>query len=164
MKIRLNKRILRSGEILEVEWDSTGWTGSQALIVHTGGKETSLQVPLSGSKKLRMKGGSLVNWIGLRSWEYGRVRTVKRYFLTIGKRRDTDEFEYVGQQPLRDNMDKFSNGFQRWWRRHTPEKQRLYIIALLLLLYQIILPHNFGFSNLLLTGTIFYIFWLVVRK
>lgn len=163
MKLSITNRILRAGDIQEITWDNSGGS-NQNLVVHTGRREVSMQAEMSGTKKLRMKGGSLINWVGLRTEEYGKVTTLKRYFLVLGKQKETDSFEYVGQSPVNDRLRSASDWMKRWWGMYTPEKKRLYIIVLILFFYQLLLPHHPDLASGFLTACIFYIFWIIIRK
>lgn len=66
MKLSIDKRIVKAGSVIEVQWDNSGGA-NQELVVHTGNRESVLPVTMSGSKRLRMKGGHLLCWIGLRT-------------------------------------------------------------------------------------------------
>ena len=163
MKLSIDKRILKAGSVIEVQWDNSGGA-NQELVVHTGNRESVLPVTMSGSKRLRMKGGHLLCWIGLRTQEYGRVRTLRRYFLVYGKGETTDRFEYVGTNPSDSRLEQAKSAMRRWWNAYTPEKQRLLKILGIILVYEFVLPRNPGLASIVLTILVFYIFWQVIKR
>lgn len=162
MKLKVNKRFLKAGSVVEVTWEAED-VSSPRIVIHTGKRESTLAVPSSGSKRFRMKNAGLSQWIGLKAW-VGKEEELLRHRLFVwGTYSEGDAFEYMDR---RDSWWKRTlDGVKRWWNLFTPEKKRLYVILLLLVAYQTVLGMGYlYFSHLMLTAVIFYLFWQIIKR
>lgn len=165
MRLNVSKRFIKSGEILEITWNSEEATAPR-LILKTGSRQSSMAVPESGSKRFRMKrtnGGG--HCVALTANVYGKEKTIKKRIFVYGKAKDTDEFEYVDRgdaSPLR----RWNGSIDQWWKSFTPEKRTLYKLLLLLLTCNFTrsVPSLQPFSEVLFYIIIFWLFWQVVKK
>lgn len=161
MRISINKRFVKAGEIVEVTWASEEGS-SPRIVMHTGERETAIAVPENGSKKFRLKNAKGSHWIGLRCWVGNEEKLVRRRLVVWGKAKETDAFEYIDQESW---WKRFSNGCKRYWDYFSPEKKRLYIILIFLIIYQLLMSfHLLAASQILMTVITFYIFWQVIKK
>lgn len=162
MKINVNKRILKTGQVVEVTWDAGGAV-SPRLVIHTGRRETTLAVPSSGTKRFRMKNAGMSQWIGLKVWDGSEEKLFKKRLVVWGRPAESDAFVYM------DHPDSWwkrtRHAVKRWWNLFTPEKKRLYVLLLLLVLYQAILGLGYFYAaHLMLTAIIFYLFWQIIKR
>ena len=162
MKLKVDKRILKAGSVVDVSWDAED-TVSPRIVIHTAQRETTLAVPSSGSKRFRLKNAGLSQWIGLKVWDGHEEKLIKHRVFVWGRYTDSDAFEYM------DHHDSWwtrtRNAVKRWWNMFTPEKKRLYVLLLLLLAYQTILGSGYLYAaHLMLTAIIFYLFWQIVKR
>lgn len=161
MKLKVNKRFVKAGEVVEVSWDSEIAT-SPRLIMHTGIRESSLAVPESGSKRFRLKGVKGQHWIGLKAWDGNQERLIKHRIFVYGKSRESDSFEYMDKQNW---FDKLRQGVKRWWGMYTPEKKRLYVLLILLLVYNLLFSLAlYNVAQILFMLIIFWLFWQIVKR
>lgn len=161
MKLHINKRIIKTGDIVEVSWDAEEGS-SPRLVMHTGFRETTLAVPETGSKKFRLKNAKGRHWIGLRCWVGNEDRLVKQRVFVYGTSKETDQFEYIDKESW---WTRFANKCKRYWNFFTPEKKRLYIILLLLLAYQVLMSFGlFAICHIMMTLITFYLFWQIIKR
>lgn len=162
MKLTVDKRFVKAGNVVEITWDAEGAT-SPRIVMHTGKRESTLSVPSSGSKRFRLKGVKGSHWIGLKVWEGNEEKTIKHRVFVYGKAPENDAFEYMDRQ---DNwLSRIKNYFKRWWSMFTPEKKRLYILLLLLLAYQTMFSLAlFTVAQILFTAIIFWLFWQIIKR
>jgi len=163
MQLKIDKRFLRGGSIIQVTWDAQGH-GSPELVIHTGDRESAIPVSQQGTKRLRMKGGHLLCWIGLQVNDGGRIRTTRRYLLVVGRQQETDDFEYIGQNPVRDRATQWWAGIRRWWAGYSTEKQRLMTLLGLLCLHQIVLSFSPIAASMVMMLAMLYILWIIMRR
>ena len=162
MQLKVDKRFLKAGNVVEVSWDA-GDTTSPRLIMHTGKRESTLAVPQSGSKRFRLKGVKGQHWIGLKAWEGNQEKLIKHRVFVYGKSHDSDAFEYMDRPDSWISRKKVA--IKRWWAMFTPEKKRLYLLLLMLLGYNMLL--SFGLdsaSQIVFTLIIFWLFWQIVKR
>ena len=162
MKINVNRRILKAGQVIEVTWEAEGAV-SPRLVIHTGKRESILAVPSSGTKRFRMKTPGMSQWIGLKVWDGNEERLLKHRLVVWGRPAESDAFEYM------DHHDSWwkrtREAVKRWWNLFTPEKKRLYVLLLLLIVYQTILGLGYLYgAHLMLTAIIFYLFWQIIKR
>lgn len=162
MKLTVDKRLIKAGNVVEVSWDA-GTATSPRIVIHTHNRESILSVPQTGTKRFRMKNSQGQHWIALKAWEGNTETVVKRRIVVYGTAQQNDSFEYM------DNHNSWWNrkvdAVKRWWNSFTTEKKRLYIILLMLIAYQILFSFGFFYvCHLLLTLLIFYIFWQVIKR
>lgn len=162
MKIKVNRRILKAGQVVEVSWEAESAV-SPRLVIHTGKRESTLAVPVSGTKRFRMKTPGMSQWIGLKVWDGNEEKILKHRLVVWGRPAESDAFEYM------DSHDSWwkrtRNAVKRWWNLFTPEKKRLYVLLLLLLVYQTILGLGYLYgAHLMLTAIIFYLFWQIIKR
>lgn len=161
MKLNIDKRIIKAGDVIEVAWDAEQ-AESPRLVIHTGAHETTLSIPDSGSKKFRIKATKGQHWIGLRCMTGKEDKLDRRRFFVCGKMRESDAFEYVDKT---DRWGSMKEKCKRFWNSFSAEKKRLYGILLALLAYQGLMSFQlYTASQILMTILTFYIFWMVVRR
>lgn len=164
MIFKTNKSIIKGGEIIEISWDGQDCSDLQ-LIIETGNKKTLLNVPQSGSKKLRMKGGSLLNSISLKGTDRnGKKRSSKRTLFIWGKQKEFDDFEYVNDKSVKNKLSSIGQRIKLWWNMFTPEKKHLYIILVTLCIYHVFLNLYPLFASILMMGLIMWIGWMIIKK
>lgn len=163
MKLRISKYLVKAGDIIEVKWDADEGTDPR-LFLSTGNHDVSLSVPLNGSKRFKMKKSGL-HHVKLLTEVYNKPHSTTRYFYVYGKMKDTDEFEYVDRGEA-SPIHQWNNGVANWWNSFSAEKKRLYILLLLLLGINMLgsIPSMHAMSTLLFYGTIFWLFWQIVKK
>lgn len=160
MKLHVNKRIVRAGDIITVKWDQED-ASNPRLVMHSGKRETELAVPGSGEKQFRLKGKKGIQWIGLKCYVGNKERFIKHHLLLWASHQATDDFDYMDKQDTW--MGRMRTSVSRWWNYYTPEKKRLYFILLLLLLYQFMLAAVPQAAGILLYVIIFWLFWQVIK-
>ena len=164
MRLNTNKTFVKAGDIIEISWDSEEGNSSR-LVLHTGNKQNVLNVPLAGTKKFRMKSSKGRHSISLISNVYGKDRKITKRIFVYGKVKETDEFEYVDRGDA-SPINRWNSSIQQWWQNFTAEKKRLYVILLLLLAYNAMNASQslHDISTLIFYGTIFWIFWIIIKK
>lgn len=162
MKLKVDKRFVKAGDIIEVTWDAEE-ASSPRIVMHMGLRESTLSVPQSGSKRFRLKQANGKHWIGLKVWDGNKETTITHRIFVYGKTQESDSFEYIdkGSTWWRRTGDKI----KRWWASYTPDKKRLYILLLLLIAYQGLFSFGYFYlCNLFLTGIIFWLFWQITKR
>lgn len=164
MRLEISKRIIKAGDILEVKWNSEEGTAPR-LILQTGGREVSLAVPESGSKRFRMKKSKGNHSVALVTDVYGKEKKIKKRILVYGQAQETDEFEYVDRGDA-SPINQMNNRISMWWKSYSPEKKRLYILLLLLLCHHALgsFPSTAALAEVLYYVLIFWLFWQVVKR
>lgn len=161
MKLKVDKRFVRAGEIVTVRWDAEDGN-SLCLVLHNGDREVMLNVPPSGEKQFRMKGKKGMHWIGLKA-RVGNVEKMKRHhFLVYGTAKTTDDFEYMDHEDT--TLGRMQRNMRLWWNSFPPEKKRMYILLLLLMLYQFLAVSMPQLAGILLYAIIFWLFWQVIKR
>ena len=136
MMFKISQRIIRAGEILEINWECENCE-VQELIIQTGAKKSVLPIEPSGTKKIKLSAAGEKTLISL--------RTVKN-----GKENVSSKRVWVREAKLR-------------WDMFSPEKQRLYITLLVLALYLLLQPYYPSFSLLFLYGLIVYLIYRLYK-
>lgn len=164
MKLQINKRIVKAGDIIDVEWDSEEGN-SPRLILKSGNNSTSLSVPLSGSKRFKMKGVKGSHSITLIADVYGKEKSVKKRIFVYGQKKETDDFEYIDRGDA-SSINRWNNSIQQWWQSFSHEKKTLYKLLLMLLAYNALstIPAAADFALILFYGILFWLFWQVIKK
>lgn len=160
MKLNVNKRIVRAGDTITVQWDEQEASNAR-LVLHSGQREMELAVPSSGEKQFRLKGQRGLQWIALKCYVGNSEKIIKHRMLVWGSHRRTDDFEYMDRQDTW--MGRMQSGLKRWWNYYSPEKKRLYILLLLLLCYQFMATAWPQAASVLLYVIIFWLFWQVIK-
>lgn len=162
MQLKVDKRLVKAGNVVEVSWDA-GTSTSPRIVMHMGKRESTLSVPQLGSKKFRLKGVKGRHWIGLKAWDGNKEVIIKHRLFVYGKSYENDAFEYMDKRE--GLFSRFTHYVKHWWGMYTPEKKRLYVLLLLLLGYQLLFSFAlYTVCHLLLTGIIFWLFWQVIRR
>lgn len=160
MRLKIDKRLLKAGSIIEVTWDAEE-ASSPRLVMHTGTHETTIAVPESGSKKFRLKSSGL-QWIGLRCWAGNQDKLIRKHLCVYGKGSHTDKFEYIDRPNWWSRLKGYCS---KYWNYYTPEKRRLYVVLLMLIAYQILLSCGlFQVSQIAIMGITLYLFWQIVKR
>lgn len=162
MELKVNKRFVKAGDVVEVTWDA-GEATSPRLIMHTGIRESALAVPQSGTKRFRLKGVKGKHWIGFKAWDGNQERVIKHRVFVYGKSKESDAFEYMDNQGNWFTRAKLH--MKRWWNLFTPEKKRLYILLIVLLVYNSLLSFGlYSISQILFTLILFWLFWQIIKR
>lgn len=164
MKLSIDKRFIKAGDIIEVSWDCEEAL-SPRLVLNTSNHENVLSVPNSGTKRFRMKGRKGKHSIGLIAQKKGKDCKITKRIFVYGKMSETDEFEYVDRGDA-SPMNRWNNSIKNWWDSYSPEKKKLYILLLLLLLFHFLysIPAISAYSNILFYGIICWLFWQVIKR
>jgi len=164
MKLDISKRFLKAGDIIEISWNSEG-ANDPRLILNTGDRQSTLSVPETGSKKFRLKCSRFHQSIKLMGNVNGKEKNLTQHIFVYGKRKETDEFEYIdrGDASL---MNRWNQTVKNWWRSFNPEKKKLYILLLWLLGYHLIksIPATAPYADIIFYVTIVWLFWQIVKK
>lgn len=161
MKLNVNKRIVKAGEVINVKWNAEEGN-SPRLALYDGNREIILTVPISGEKQFRMKGRRGLHWIALRTMVGETEKQKRHYFWVYGSAKTTDDFEYMDHQDT--PVGRFQQNIKRWWDAFPPEKRRMYVLLLLLMLYQFLAVAAPQLGGILLYGVIFWLFWQVIKR
>lgn len=161
MKLQVNKRIVRAGEVINVKWDAEDGNEPR-LVLHDGSREISLSVPSSGEKQFRMKGKRGIHWVALVCMVGNKQKRKRHHFWVHGSVKTTDEFEYMDHEDT--TIGRMQRNMKLWWGSFAPEKKRMYILLLLLLLYQFLAAASPQLGGILLYGIIFWLFWQVIKR
>lgn len=161
MKLTVNKRFVKTGDVVNIKWDAEEGN-SPRLILHNGTNEVTLSVPISGEKQFRMKGKKGLRWIELTTLVGETEKRTRRYLWIYGSVKMTDDFEYMDHQDT--PVGRMQENMKRWWNSFTPEKKKMYVLLLLLMLYQFLIHAAPGLAGILLYGTIFWLFWQVIKQ
>lgn len=161
MKLQVNKRLVKAGEIIEIKWDAEEGNMPR-LVLHNGEKEITLSVPQKGEKQFRMKGKKGLHWVGLLTMVGETEKRKRHHFWVYGSAKTTDEFEYMDHQDT--TIGRMQDSMKRWWNMFSPEKKRMYILLLLLMLYQFLAVASPAVGGILLYGIIFWLFWQVIKR
>lgn len=164
MRLNIDKRFVKAGTVIEVSWNAEEGNLPR-LVLQSGQRETSLAVPLSGTKRFKMKGNKGKHCVKLVTNIYGKEKTISKRIFVYGNAEETDEFEYIDHGDA-STMNQWKASCSRWWNSYTPEKKRLYILLLLLLTSNIIrsIPSLSFLSDILFYAIIFWLFWQVVKR
>ena len=164
MRLNISNRIVKAGNIIEVSWDSEEGNNPR-LVLETGVHQSVLSVPESGTKRFRLKGSKGKHCVKLYANVYGKEKCVSKRIFVYGKAMDTDEFEYVDRGTT-SPLSRWNNYFHNWWNGFTPEKKRLYMILLsLLVIHSAGTVQGFAvFSEVGYYVLVFWLFWQVVKR
>lgn len=164
MRLNISKRFIKAGNIIEVTWD-TQEGNNPRLVLETGSRQSTLNVPPSGSKRFRLKGAQGKHRVILLADVNGKEKTLSKRIFVFGKAKETDDFEYVDRGDA-SPLNRWNQGISNWWNSYTPEKKRLYILLLCLMGIHLLsrIPSVVFISEILYYILIFWLFWQVVKK
>lgn len=162
---KLNHRIIRADEILEITWDCVD-SDRQELVIQTGTKQSVLPVELYGSKKIRLKNHQDKTVIMLRTYKDGKMKTDSKRVWVRPAKQHLDEFEYVDNDNfLVRKCKEFVKDIRLAWNMFSPDRKQLYIVWLMLMVYLVILPFHATASIFVMYAIVCYLFWaLFFRK
>jgi len=158
---KISHRIIRAGEILEINWECEN-CDAQELIIQTGAKKSVLPIEPSGTKKIKLSAAGEKTIISLRTVKNGKENVSSKRVWVRDAKQQYDEFEYVDNTFWSRTKEFFRQQKLRW-DMFSPEKQRLYITLLVLALYLLLQPYYPSFSLLFLYGLIVYLIYKVYK-
>ncbi len=164
MKFNISRHILKVGDIIEISWNSEG-ANDPRLILNTGDRQSTLSIPETGNKRFRLKSSKMHQTVKLIANSNGKETCITKHLFVWGKKKETDEFEYVDLGDA-SPMKRWNSAIQNWWQSFTPEKKKLYFLLLWLLGFNIIrsIPAIASAADIILYIAIFWLFWQVIKK
>jgi len=159
MRLNVNRLFVRRGTVIEISWDASSMSIPE-LVLTISGKENVMQIEPVGRKMIRIGGNSFKNSVTLRAYDAGgTLRTVRRTFYAWGKIKEHYD-SYTRISPL----NKYVAFVKDFWHRFPREKQRLYIILVLLMTSLIFVSSNQEVARIAILSTMGYVLYLMFKR